>query len=481
MAWRDSMLNELITELVSYAYNRKLIKDSELGNVESYLNKLFPNSIQLNKLSLKTRSLQTILSDLEDIVLKDVERTPGMVAYFENSLMATFAKSHDDLINKFYIDMQKGPQIALDQFYQYNCDVNYIKLNDIAKYSRFTYKDEDARVEMVISDHYTDFGINLNKPTYSGPRCEFCKENEGFYDGKVNNQLLRFVPVKLKEEDWNLKFDPYGCFDQKCYVSSPDHDVQHNNDLTITRLLDFVDSFPTYIIGSQADLPLVSNSMLDHEHYEGGFHTFPIETAKAFYTAKLNSCKVSALDWPISTVKLESANRDDIEEAYNKFLRAWKRYENKSIGVDNSSNNAISVAVRLIGGKYVCYIMLRNNKTTEHYPNGIFNMHPEFYNIRKGNIGLIESMGFFELPSRLKEELAILEDIIKDPNCNKDPGVHKEWLDELKTEFKNDGNLNDFIINSLGNKCKKSLECCKLFVGKSTFQKFIDKVINNEF
>ena len=53
---------------------------------------------------------------------------------------------------------------------------------------------------------------------------------------------------------------------------------------------------------------------------------------------------------------------------------------------------------------YILDLALRNNRTSEEYPDGIFHPHREYHNIKKENIGLIEVMGLAILPARLKEQ-----------------------------------------------------------------------------
>ena len=78
-------------------------------------------------------------------------------------------------------------------------------------------------------------------------------------------------------------------------------------------------------------------------------------------------------------------------------------------------------------------LVLRNNRTNEKYPLGIFHPHEDVHNIKKENIGLIEVMGLAVLPGRLKEELEILEKYMLEPDfktkIKNDPKVvkHLEW------------------------------------------------------
>mgnify|MGYP000332136189 FL=1 len=56
-------------------------------------------------------------------------------------------------------------------------------------------------------------------------------------------------------------------------------------------------------------------------------------------------------------------------------------------------------------------LVLRNNRTNEAHPMGIFHPHSEVHHIKKENIGLIEVMGLAVLPARLKEELNTLSEL----------------------------------------------------------------------
>ena len=61
-------------------------------------------------------------------------------------------------------------------------------------------------------------------------------------------------------------------------------------------------------------------------------------------------------------------------------------------------------------GKFELDLILRNNRTTEEHPLGIFHPHAEYHHIKKENIGLIEAMGLAVLPARLSKELDLTEE-----------------------------------------------------------------------
>ena len=51
------------------------------------------------------------------------------------------------------------------------------------------------------------------------------------------------------------------------------------NAQVFNKLFDFVEQFPHYFIGSNADLPIVGGSILTHEHFQGGNYNFAMAKA----------------------------------------------------------------------------------------------------------------------------------------------------------------------------------------------------------
>ena len=63
-------------------------------------------------------------------------------------------------------------------------------------------------------------------------------------------------------------------------------------------------------------------------------------------------------------------------------------------------------------GRFQLDLVLRNNITTPEHPLGVYHPHAKLHHIKKENIGLIEVMGLAVLPSRLKQELFDLADLL---------------------------------------------------------------------
>ena len=129
--------------------------------------------------------------------------------------------------------------------------------------------------------------------------------------------------------------------------------------------------------------------------------------------------------------------------------------------------------------------MLRNNRTTEEYPLGIFHPHDKLHHIKKENIGLIEVMGLAVLPGRLKGEMdslrtALLEgkDIRKDEVLAK----HADWVDEFmaKHENFNKDNAEEIIRQEIGLVFSEVLTDAGVYKddenGRKGILRFIEKV-----
>lgn len=95
------------------------------------------------------------------------------------------------------------------------------------------------------------------------------------------------------------------------------------------KLLDFVTLFPHYFLGSNADLPIVGGSILSHDHFQGGRYEFamakaPIEKKTPFHG--FEDVDAGILKWPLSTIRLQSENRERLIELADRILCAWRTY-----------------------------------------------------------------------------------------------------------------------------------------------------------
>lgn len=348
-------------------------------------------------------------------------RVMDLVMPRPSEVSATFAELYDE----------DGAEAATDWFYRMCCDARYVRTAAIAKNIGWTSPTQWGDLEIT---------INLSKPEKDPkaiaaagaapatgdvyPACQLCMENEGYRGrgaGEANGahparQNLRIVPITLGGEHWGLQYSPYAYFNEHCIAMSAEHRLMHVDRENMGRLLDFVDLFPHYFVGSNADLPIVGGSILSHDHFQGGRHVFPMMKAQVASTFSMNGfphVECSVVRWPLSVLKLAARDREQLLDAAAHVLDVWRDWSDEAVGVIAESNgerhNTITPVACREGGNYVLYLALRCNVTTDEHPLGVFHPHAEWHHIKKENIGLIEVMGLAILPPRLVDELGAVE------------------------------------------------------------------------
>lgn len=267
------------------------------------------------------------------------------------------------------------------------------------------------------------------------PQCDLCWENEG-YPGDSEHPAkpgLRIVPITLQGERWGLQYSPYGYFEYHCIALDAHHVPMHISAQTFPRLFDFLDLFPFFFIGTNADLPYVGGSILSHEHMQGGKHRFALMDApfETMFAPTDEVCRALNLEhevlmgtvfWPASVVRLVSPHRQDLEKLGAHILATWQGYAHPEEGIVNDPrvpgglhNTINAIAYKDADGvygevsSYVLDLVLRNNVTDATHPYGVFHPDESLHHIKKENIGLIEIMGLAILPGRLAQELPLVE------------------------------------------------------------------------
>ena len=258
----------------------------------------------------------------------------------------------------------------------------------------------------------------------------------------------------------------------------------------VEKLLDFIDLFPHYFIGSNAGLPIVGGSILSHEHFQGGRYTFAMEKAEIeeeFKISGIDDLKAGRVKWPMSVIRLSSENKESVVIAAKRVFDAWDNYSDETVGIfafsGGEPHNAITPIARKKDCAYELDLVLRNNITTEEFPLGVFHPHPELHHIKKENIGLIEVMGLAVLPARLKGEISKLASIlVSGGDCRTDEELvkHADWVDELKRKYGsfNEMTVHNILKDEIGIVFKKVLEDAGVFKrdeqGIAAFKKFTE-------
>ncbi|MBJ8325080.1 UDP-glucose--hexose-1-phosphate uridylyltransferase [Streptococcus pacificus] len=363
-------------------------------------------------------------------------------------LMNFITPTPSQLNHDFWQTYDKDKQKAIADFYQLSQKNDYIKLKAIAKNIYYQVATDYGNLEIT---------INLSKPekdpksiamakqmkSTSYPMCQLCVENEG-YQGRINHPARanhRIIRLDLGDEKWGFQYSPYAYFNEHSIVLNTEHVPMVISQKTFEQLLDIVDIFPTYFVGSNADLPIVGGSILTHNHYQAGKHTFPMEVAPldtTFTFKGYETIQAGIVKWPMSVLRLRSDNKKELIDLAEKIRLAWKDYSDQSQDIiaktGSEEHHTVTPIARKNNGSYELDLVLRDNHTSEEFPDGIYHPHPDVQHIKKENIGLIEVMGLAILPPRLKDELLEVEHyLLEEENELKD--YHKDWADAIKAKY----------------------------------------------
>ena len=348
---------------------------------------------------------------------------------------------------------QQGPAAATQYFYQLCRDSDYIRVDRIARNARFFEDTPAGRLEITINlskpeKDPRDIAAARSAKAAGWPKCMLCPENPG-YAGRIGfpaRQNHRIIPLELDHSRWYMQYSPYLYYSEHCIVLNQVHTPMKISRATFVRLCDFVDLFPHYMLGSNADLPIVGGSILSHDHFQGGCYRFPMDDAgvRIALNSGVEGVEAYVADWPMTCLVLKSADREKLIDLSDKVLTAWRGWSDPSVDIlaeTDAPHNTITPIVRREDGVYKMELVLRNNRTTPENPLGIFHPHADLHHIKKENIGLIEVMGLFILPGRLLGEMAALEEYLtgakplqEAPAEGSPLSVHWAWLKEIAAE-----------------------------------------------
>ena len=491
---------QAIKALVDYAENQGLIeKEDKVFSINQVCQALNLDTFEDSE-TAGEYSLEEILSAILSYAVENglCEDSVVYKDLFDTKIMGLLTPRPSEIIRKFNERYSVSPKEATDYYYHISRKSDYIReyriKNDIKWITKTEYGDIDITINLSKPEKDPKaIAAALTMKQSSYPKCMLCKENEG-YMGRVNHparQNHRIIPVELAGEDFYLQYSPYVYYNEHCIVFNSEHIPMTINRGAFEKLLAFTQKFPHYFVGSNADLPIVGGSILTHEHFQGGNYEFamakaPIETPVSF--DGFPNVEAGIVKWPMSVIRLISDDSKAIVDLSDRILSAWRKYTDEDAFIyaetDGVPHNTITPIARMRNGKFEMDLVLRNNITTDECPLGFYHPHPEYHHIKKENIGLIEVMGLAVLPSRLKEEMAILKDALvnnKDISSDERISKHAEWADMIKKKYEiTEENCDEILKTEIGNVFTAILGQCGVYErnekGKEQFLKFINSL-----
>lgn len=422
---------------------------------------------------------------------------------FEAKIMGAVMPRASEVSNTFHhLKETQGIKAATDYFYKLCIDTNYIRTAQIAKNIKWEVPTSYGEMEITINltkpekDPKT-IALEKLQPQAGYPKCMLCTDNIG-YAGRINfpaRQNHRIVPIQLCDETWYLQYSPYVYYNEHCIIFCGEHKPMEMNRQTLELIFSFVKQFPHYTCGSNANLPIVGGSILSHSHFQGGNYTFPMQKTNCiakYQMPELPDVEIGILNWPVSTVRCQGKNPEQVLEAGVKLMNVWENWNDESVDIlshtgDTPHNTITPILYYKDDVGYILDIAPRNNRTSEQYPDGIFHPHQELHHIKKENIGLIEVMGLAILPARLKEQSAEICKILTGElsaqqalEQNNNLLVHQPWIDQLVETYGTNLTVqqaDQCIKKEIGLKFAKVLECAGVFkmdsAGLEAFDRFL--------
>lgn len=401
---------------------------------------------------------------------------------------------------EFYSRYQEDKKSATDYYYHLSRASHYIRVDRVEKDKMWTAPTEygDLVITINLSKPEKDpkaIAAARNAPQAGYPKCALCRENEG-YLGSLNQAARgnhRLIPLTLGGEPWYLQYSPYVYYNEHCIVLSGEHRPMKVTRQSFQRLLEFVTFLPHYFVGSNADLPIVGGSILTHDHFQGGYYEFPM--AKAPVREKVcfpgfENVEAGIVKWPMSVIRLRAADKEALVDLADKILTSWRGYSDESADIlaftGDTPHNTITPIARRRGEDFELDLVLRNNRTTEEHPLGLFHPHAEYHHIKKENIGLIEVMGLAILPPRLLTETELLEEALTHPDraaailARPEMEKHRAWYEELRAAGAGQGETRRAIRESIGVVFGKILGNAGVYkdteAGREAFRRFCAQV-----
>lgn len=494
------MICEAVQGLINYGIEKHLITSvDELVVRNEIMDILRLTDWKDVKLETCEQTIDEILETLVDYACKQgiIADTSNSRDLLDTKLMGCLTPMPREVVAEFEKHYHMGPEEATNWYYEYSQNLNYVRTGRIAKDLKWKFPCEYGVLDITINcskpeKDPRDIAAAKKQKSSAYPKCQLCPENAGFVGTAKHpaRQNLRPIPLMVAGEEWEIQYSPYGYYNEHCIVFNTKHVPMKIDAAVFVKLFDVLDFLPHYFVGSNADLPIVGGSILTHEHFQGGRYTFAMETAEVettFDIPQYPKVKAGIVKWPMSVIRLNSEDRDELAKCCDLVLERWKAYSDSSVLVfaetDNIRHNTITPIARKKGKVYECDLVLRNNFTTKDRPLGVFHPNPTLHHIKKENIGLIEVMGLAVLPSRLARDMGMLQralisgqSIIAIPELSQ----HAKWIEEIRERHTdiNEINAKEIIEQEIGKVFLEVLNDAGVFKrnteGKAAFLRFIE-------
>ena len=445
---------------------------------------------------VEAKDNEPLVSQLVDLAVKrgKIEDSQTEREILNDQLYDLMTPRPSVVNHEFWEKYQQSPDTATNWFYNLCTSNDYVKVAAIKKNVVFDKPTKYGNLEIT---------INLSKPEKDPkaiaaaahdtkkkyPQCALCMENEGYKGrlGQAARSNHRIIRMMIGGHKWGFQYSPYAYFNEHCIFLDSKHEPMKINRQTLINLVEIEKQLPAYFVGSNADLPIVGGSMLAHEHYQGGRHSFPMMKAAIKQPLEFKDypeVEAGIVNWPMSDIRLTSADTTQLIDLGTHIIDVWDHYSDENLDIKafdgDTRHHTVTPIMHRDGEKFVLDLVLRDNNTSDKYPLGIFHPHEKLWHIKKENIGLIEVMGRAILPARLKSELAEVKKFWLGQD-NQIADSHLPWAKEIQAKMTiTPDNVDEVMEQELANVFANVLENAGAFkddaAGQAGWSRFIEKL-----
>ncbi|MTL35784.1 galactose-1-phosphate uridylyltransferase, partial [Turicibacter sanguinis] len=310
-------INYEINRLISFALTHHMIEEADVVYTANKIIDILRlpafeyEEVQLESMENPSEILEAILDYAASTGVLECDSIDHR-DLLDTKIMDCLMPRPSEVIKTFNGLHANNPKVATSYYYNLSKASNYIRVSRVEK--NLSWKSSTKYGDL-------DITINLSKPekdpkaiamakslpSSNYPKCLLCKENVG-YAGTLNHparQNHRIIPLTLTNEEWFLQYSPYVYYNEHCIILKGAHEPMKISAKTFERLLQFVEQFKHYFIGSNADLPIVGGSILTHDHFQGGAYEFAMEKApilKTLNVLNFADVEVGFVNWPLSVL-----------------------------------------------------------------------------------------------------------------------------------------------------------------------------------
>ncbi len=495
------MINLSIKKLLTYGLEHNIVNPTDIAFIRNRIMEILQVSYYKEpEEEVKNPELIQVLEEIDDYAVNNklIENTQAARDLFDTKLMAALMPMPHEVVDNFKKLYRISAKKAAGWYYKFCQDTNFIRRNRISKDTHWAIPSKYGRLELLISVSKPEYDPKELKENQKSehdtyPKCRLCAENMG-YAGRTDYpalQNMRTIPITLNKETWYFNYSPYRYFNEHFIASNSEHKPLKINNQLFMKMFELLNMFPQYFVGANADLPIVGGSVISHEHIIGGGYDFAINRAdvqKRFTIKRFEDVQSGILNWPVSSIRLKHTDYKWLCHCAEHILKTWQSYTDEDSNIYDFSggvpHNSITSVIRKTGDIYEMDLILRNNRTTEEYPFGVFHINHEQHHIKKENLGLVEVMGLAVLPARLEEELkCVAQKILNGEDLREDETTakHADWVDNFILEYDDisDDNITEILQNEVGKEYLKMLESAAVFKQDEQGQEAFDKFINS--